>query len=219
MEAVGARVVNPARWQLALRRVHAATAGVVGTFTVVHLANHLAALGGVQMHIAFMHAARHVYRQPALEVLLLSCVALQISSGLAMVCMRAWPRGGLPRVQAIAGIVIAAFLFMHVAAILAARALFGLDTTFHFAAAGLHAGAWTWFFVPYYGGAVLALFVHVGCALQRRAGLGAPRWGRVAIAAALGVPVALVIVLCLAGVLIGVAIPAAYRAPYGLGTG
>lgn len=204
MEAVGARLVAPAsaRRGAALRRVHAVSACVVGTFAVLHLANHLAALGGVEAHIAFMRAARHVYRQRAVEVLLLACVALQVGTGLSMVFGRAWPRSALLRVQSVAGIAIAAFLLVHVGAVLAARTLLGLDTTFHFAAAGLHAGGWAWFFAPYYFGAVTALFVHLGCAAQRRFGAGSKL--PILIGAVIGVALALIIVLCLAGVLIDV---------------
>ncbi|MES1162334.1 MAG: hypothetical protein ABUL50_04660, partial [Rhizobacter sp.] len=114
---------------------------------------------------------------------------------------------------ALAGLGLAAFLLVHVGAVLAGRALFGLDTNFHFAAAGLHVSPWVWFFLPYYAGAVVALFVHVGCALQRRAGAGKRVIG---VAAATGMATATVIVGCMTGVLIPVSIPAVYLATYGV---
>lgn len=198
------------------RRAHGLSALVVAAFVAVHLANHLLALAGVDAHLAFMQAARRVYRHPFVEAVLLAAVGWQLVSGLAMLATRRWPRAPLARLQAVAGLAVGAFLLVHVGAVLGARSLLGLDTTFHFAAAGLHAGPWVWFFAPYYGLAVLSWFVHLGCAAQRRwGGSGSgPRW--VGVAAAAGSVAALLIVGCLAGVLIAVDVPAPYLAPYGV---
>lgn len=198
------------------RRAHGLSALVVAAFVAVHLAHHLVALGGVDAHLTFMQAARRVYRHPFLEAVLLAAVALQMVSGLAMLATRRWPRAPLARLQAVAGLVLACFLLVHVGAVLGARSLLGLDTTFHFAAAGFHAGPWVWFFAPYYGLAVLSWFVHLGCAAQRRWGrsVGSLRW--VGAAAVAGSGVALLILGCLAGVLVAVDIPAPYLAPYGV---
>lgn len=219
-EAPGAKVpgaqarIRPS-WARALRRAHALSAGIVGTFALVHLANHLFALGGVAMHTAWMQAARTVYRQPVLEALLLACVALQCTSGLAMLATRPWPRLPLARLQALAGLTVALFLGVHLTAVLGARCPPALETGFHFAAAGMHAPGWTGFFRTYYAGAVIALFVHLGCALQRRHG-AAGGWRLVAAMAGLGTAIALVIVGCLGGWLIDVEIPARYLVPYGV---
>lgn len=196
------------------RRAHGVSALVVSAFVTVHLANHLVALAGVDAHAAFMHAARRVYRHPVVEAVLLAAVGLQLASGLAMLATRRWPRAPLARLQAVAGLALAAFLLVHVGAVLGARSLLGLDTSFHFAAAGFHAGPWVWFFAPYYGLAVLAWFVHLGCAMQRRRRGVTGGWGFVGPAALLGAVVALPIVGCLAGVLIPVEIPAPHLAPY-----
>lgn len=196
------------------RRAHGVSAVVVVAFSLLHLANHLVALWGVDAHLAFMRIARQFYRLPVVEIVLLAAVALQVSSGLAMLATRRWPRAPLARWQAVAGLALAAFLLVHVGAVLGARSLLGLDTSFHFAAAGFHAGPWVWFFAPYYGLAVLAWFVHLGCAMQRRRHEVTGGWGFVGPAALLGAVVALLIVGCLAGVLIPVDIPVPYLAPY-----
>lgn len=209
-------VALPAASIVAWRRAHAASATVVGAFVLVHLANHVVALGGVAAHLAFMQMARQVYRQPAVEIVLLGCVAFQVASGLAMVATRRWPRAPQPRLQVIAGLVLALFLLVHVGAVLAARAWLALDTTFYFAAAGLHAGPWAWFFAPYYAGAVIALFVHLGCAVQRRRGAASRGWRVIGAAAGVGALLALAIIGCLAGVLTPVDIPARYLATYAL---
>ncbi|HLL10900.1 MAG TPA: hypothetical protein VK570_07575, partial [Rubrivivax sp.] len=148
-----------------LRKLHRISAVVVAAFALLLVANHLAGLAGAAEHIAFMQAARGVYRFPVLEYTLLGCVAFQVVSGLTMV-WRGWKqrRGALAWLQAISGIVLALFLIVHVAAVLFARAAFGLDTNFYFAAAGFHVAPFQFFFGPYYFLAVLALFTHLGCA-------------------------------------------------------
>jgi succinate dehydrogenase/fumarate reductase cytochrome b subunit len=200
----------------AARRAHGLSALIIVAFALLHLANHLVALAGVEAHAAFMLAARQVYRQPVVEGVLLMAVAFQVGSGLVMLATRRWPRAPLARLQSAAGAVLAFFLLVHVGAVLGARNWLGLDTTFHFAAAGFHVDPWSWFFAPYYAAAVVALFVHLGCAAQRRWGGagGSLRW--VGVAAAAGSVVALLIVGCLAGVLIEVDVPAPYLAPYGV---
>ena len=188
---------------IAPRRLHRAAGAVLAVFLVVHVANHLAALAGVDAHIRFMDAARRVYRQPVVEVVLLLCVALQVASGLRMVWAgRQRRRGVLAWLQAGSGAYVALFLAIHVVAVLAGRAG-GLDTNFYFAAAGLHVWPFVLFFVPYYFLAVAALFVHLGCALRRG---GAVVMGF----SAVGIVVAGLIVAALVGITIPVEIPAKY---------
>lgn len=153
------------------RRVHRFAGAVLAVFAAVHIANHHAGLGGVDAHVRFVDRARLVYRRPVVEAVLLLCAALQAASGLRML----WAgrrRGVLARAQAGSGACIAPFLAIHVGAVLAGRAG-GLDTNFYVAAAGLHAWPFVLFFAPYYFLAVVAWFVHVGCAL-RRAGRRSP---------------------------------------------
>lgn len=186
---------------LGLRALHRASACVVGAFAAVHLVNHLVGLAGIDRHVAFMQAARLVYRQPVLEALLLACVAFQAASGLWLVAA-GWRarRGRVARLQAGSGAYLAFFLVVHVGAVLFGRAVLGLDTRFHFAAAGLHVPPFQWFFAPYYGLAVFALFAHLGCAAwwrwERR-----PRKAATLLALALGTGalIAVALVLLLAG--------------------
>jgi hypothetical protein len=148
-----------------------------------------------------------VYRQPVLEAVLLACVVLQAGSGLRMLWAgRQRRRGPLAWLQAGSGAYLALFLAIHVGAVLAGRAS-GLDTNFHFAAAGLHVWPFVLFFVPYYFLAVAALFVHAGCALRR---------GRAVVAglSCVGIVVAGLIVATLMGTLTSVEIPARYLATF-----
>jgi hypothetical protein len=88
---------------------------------------------------------------------------------------------------------------------------------FYFAAAGFHVPPFQFLFAPYYFLAVLALFVHLGCALYWQLE-GRARHTRnlaVALPAAVGFAVSLAIVLMLAGALYPVEVPPAYKATYG----
>jgi|SRR5690242_9211461 succinate dehydrogenase/fumarate reductase cytochrome b subunit len=202
---------------MALRDLHRTSAAVIGVFAVVHIANHLVSLSGVPAHIAFMAAARSVYRELAVESLLLFCVAFQIASGLWLV-LRGWRQraGAVAWLQAISGTYLAFFFLVHIAAILFGRSVLGLDTNFYYAAAGFHVPPYQLFFAPYYFLGVLALFTHLGCAAYRRVD-SRPRVVRtlaLALPMSVGAVVSLLIGLSLAGHIVPVDIPAKYRATY-----
>jgi len=196
-----------------LRRLHRACAVVVAAYALVHLANHVAGLAGLSVHLAFMAAARRVYRVPAVEAVLLASVAVQMATGLRMALVPTPARRSrLSKLQAASGVLLALFLAVHVGAVLAGRAALGLDTNFYFAAAGLHQAPWFLFFAPYYFLGTLALFAHIACAVQRRMG----ERSMPVLAGALigGGALAGSFVASLAGGLYPVDIPAAYRIVY-----
>jgi succinate dehydrogenase/fumarate reductase cytochrome b subunit len=204
---------------MALRKLHTVSAVLIVAFVFVHIANHLAGLGGAATHIAFMEATRSVYRIRVIEWALLSCVAFQIVSGLTLF-VRGWKQrhGFVPWLQAIAGAYLAFFLIVHVGSVLFGRTALHLDTNFYFAAAGLHVAPFQFFFAPYYFLAVVALFAHVACAAYGWS-RSRPRVARilvVAVPSAIGVVSSLLIVLSLAGTLFPVEVPAQYKATYAL---
>lgn len=199
-----------------LHRLHRASALVIGLYALAHLANHLAAVDSVASHIAFMDKVRLVTRVPAFEALLLACVLFQAVSGLVLVARRRGQRRALfDRLQALSGLYLAFFLLVHVSSVLAGRFLQGVDTNFHFAAAGLHAAPFQLFFFPYYGLAVLAFGVHLAAAFHYLARGRIGSLARTRIAGA-GITVALLlsglILATFGGMLHPVAIPEAYRA-------
>jgi succinate dehydrogenase/fumarate reductase cytochrome b subunit len=200
------------------RRLHRLAAAVVGLYLLVHLANHLAALGGVQAHIAFMEAVRKLTRVPAAEALLLFGVAVQTGSGLRLLWRRRGQRRlAFDRLQALSGAWLAIFVAVHVGSVLAGRAVLGLDTNFYYAAAGLHVWPYPLFFAPYYGLAVAALFVHLACALRRRLPARVPLAVRDRLAwtgIAAGGVLAVLIVAAFSGAFYPVDLPAAYRATF-----
>jgi succinate dehydrogenase/fumarate reductase cytochrome b subunit len=197
-----------------LRTLHGLSALLIAAYALVHLANHLVGLQGVQAHIAFMDAARKLYRNPLVEPVLLLAVAGQIVSG-AILVIRGWRerRGLVSWLQAGSGAYLALFLLNHVTAVLYGRAVLHLDTNFYYAAAGLHVAPFQYFFAPYYFLAVLALFVHLACALSWQL----PGRERLVLAPAAlaGLGAALLIVLSLAGVLYPVDVPAQFKATFG----
>jgi len=200
-----------------LRKLHALSAIAIAAFACLHLANHLVGLSGAAEHIAFMKAARTVYRFPVVELLLLGCVAFQLASGLTLV-VRGWKerQGLIPWVQAITGAYLSFFLAVHVGAVLFGRTVLDLDTNFYFAAAGFHVPPFQFFFAPYYFLGVVALFTHLACAAYWRSH-DRPRLARVLVVVvpcAVGAIVSLLIVLSLAGALLPLEIPSEYRATY-----
>lgn len=202
---------------MTIRALHRTSAIVLVAFACIHIANHLSSLWGVPSHIAFMEAARHVYRQFAVETVLLLCVAFQVGSGLWFV-IRGWKQrhGALPWLQAASGAYLALFFLIHVGAVLYGRSMLHLDTNFYFAAAGFHVPPNQYFFAPYYFLAVFALFTHLACAAYWQLSAASPRTRTIAVAAGMttGSVVSLLIVLSLAGVLHPVEIPAKYKATY-----
>jgi hypothetical protein len=202
---------------MSLHKLHASSAVLIAAFACLHIANHLAGLSGAAQHIAFMEIARSVYRFPMVELVLLSCVAFQIVSGLTFV-VRGWNQrhGLMPWLQAVSGAYLSFFLVVHVGAVLFGRGGLNLDTNFYFAAAGFHVPPFQFFFAPYYFLAVTALFTHLGCAAYWHS-QSRPRVARVLVAAipvAVGALASLFIVLSLAGALFPVEVPAQYKATY-----
>lgn len=202
---------------MTLRHLHRYSAVLLGLFLLAHLANHLAGLAGIDAHIAVMEGLRTVYRFPLVEGLLLVAVGVQVVSGITFLA-RDWKkrRGTVYVLQAVSGGYLAFFFLNHVGAVLFGRTVLDLDTTFHFAAAGMHVAPFHFFFMPYYFLSVLALFTHAGCFFYWRRLRASPTGARIvlAVSMATGAVLGLLIVLMLAGALYPVDIPAEYRALY-----
>lgn len=148
-----------------LRRVHRSSALVIAAFVILHFANHLAGLAGQDAHRSVQHVLRLAY-QGWLEPALLACCAVQIATGVRLVWQRRyhfWHRAAQP----VTGLYLAIFLCIHLFAVMQARYQ-GVETDLAFAAAGMHAGAWAWFFALYYGLAVLAFGWHISVPIGRR---------------------------------------------------
>ena len=202
---------------MSIRRFHRLSACVLAAFILLHLGNHLAALAGAHAHIAFMQAIRPLYRHAVVEPVLLACVLFQCGSGIWMV-LRGWKKrsGFVAWLQASSGIYLTLFLLFHVAAVLFGRAVLKLDTNFYYAAAGFVRMPYELFFAPYYFLAVFALFAHLGCAAYWQVRTRSPLLRRLAmgVPAGVGLVLALLINLALAGMLGSLDIPAKYLTIY-----
>ena len=165
------------RW---IRITHRISAIVLAAFLAAHLVNHVVGLWGVAAHLAFMDAARLVYRAPAVEPLLLAAALVQIVTGVEQVRAGWGPRPGFwPPTQAIPGPYLAFFLAHHTFWVLVARFGYGLDSNFYLAATFLTVAPLPILFAPYYGLGVFALFAHLACAVHFRIRAGQPTaWRR-----------------------------------------
>jgi succinate dehydrogenase/fumarate reductase cytochrome b subunit len=144
------------------RQVHYGSGLLLATFVAIHLTNHVLASLGPTVHIAYMTAARLVYRNPVVETALLAAVLLQITTGLGLVRSVAHQnRTTWSRLHTGSGLYLAIFLLVHVSVVMAGRFVLHLDTNLYFGAAGLNRYPYQLFFIPYYSLAILSFFSHV----------------------------------------------------------
>lgn len=147
--------------------LHGVSASVVTLFVVAHLANHLAALAGGDMHIAVMGTLRLAYRQPWVETVLLMAFVFQASSGLRLLALKpvaapSWP----DTLQRASGAYLAMFLLSHLTAALRARHWRGTDTNWLWLTSdSLLTDPWSARLAPYYFLGVVAVGVHAGLGL------------------------------------------------------
>lgn len=165
-----------------LKRLHSLNALVLCLFIGLHMANHLALLGGFAAHDAVLERLRPLYRAALVEPVLIALFALQIGLGLALAWRRGRPRMGWAWVQVVSGVTLALFLVQHVPATLFARP--ETDTDARFAAAVVRDWPGAAYFIPYYILGVTALAAHL--AAGRRFGL----WPRPADALTRAMPLA-----------------------------
>jgi hypothetical protein len=146
---------------------------LLALFIFLHLLNHLSLAAGHEVHLLVMSALRAIYRWLPFELLLLAAVATQVTTGIGMALPRL--NGMIARWdwQVMSGLYLSAFMAIHVCAILAGRFVQGLDTNLWFGIAGFHIWPWQFFFVPYYGLAIIAYFTHMGFVMQRAFGMAA----------------------------------------------
>ena len=148
-----------------IRRLHLLTGAFLLLFIALHMFNHLAAFESPQAHIDRMESLRTVYRNPVIEIVLLVAVLVQLVLGIRLLLKARNDTYTLVgRLQVVSGAYLAFFLIIHVSVVMMGRTILGLDTNFWFAAAGYQTTLTALFFVPYYFLAILALFIHLGCA-------------------------------------------------------
>lgn len=145
-----------------MQRIHYGAGVVLTLFIGLHLINHACSMAGSEAHIRTMHTLRLFYRHPVAESLLLTAVVVQIVSGLRLFKKRRQTASTFfERLQVWTGAYLAAFLVIHVGAVLAGRLFLHLDTNFYFGVAGLNTFPFNLFFIPYYAFAIVAFFGHL----------------------------------------------------------
>lgn len=145
-----------------IRKIHYFSGLTISVFVALHLCNHVWSIAGAEQHIELMNTLRLLYRNPLVEILLLTAVFVQILSGINL-----WRRTrktmtkDFEKLHIYTGLYLAFFLFIHVSAVLGGRFYLKLDTNFYFGVAGLNTFPTNLFFIPYYSFAILAFFGHV----------------------------------------------------------
>lgn len=151
------------------KKLHRISGVLIAVFLLLHLTNHLFALGGPALHITVMKYFRLVYRFPLVEVLLLTSIAFQIPSGLRLVARKGFRKQPFYVIaQTLSGIYLSLFLINHVAAVMMARYKWHIETDFYFAAGVAVHYPEKLFFIPYYTLSVLCAFLHLACAHYAR---------------------------------------------------
>lgn len=148
---------------------HGFSAVPVSLFTLAHLVNHLAALGGGLLHIEIMTALRTVYRHPIGETVLLTGVAFQLVSGIMLVNRKLRVRTGLVEtLQSLSGVYLSFFFLSHLTAILTTYYVRGIDTNYTWLTSqSLLTNPWSARLGPYYFLAVASFTTHGAAGLHK----------------------------------------------------
>jgi succinate dehydrogenase/fumarate reductase cytochrome b subunit len=148
-----------------LKKLHRLSGIVIAFFLLLHVTNHLFALGGPKLHITVMNLFRYAYRFLPVEILLLLCVAFQIISGVVLVFKKGFLKQPLyVKIQIASGLYLSFFMIYHVRAIMLGRYQWKVDTDFYFAAGVANNYPSKLFFIPYYTLSLACVFAHIACA-------------------------------------------------------
>ena len=145
-----------------IKGIHYVSGLTIAAYVGVHVLNHLLILRSEALHIRFMQAARKIYRQPAVEAVLLIAVVVQVLSGIVLVAQK-WPRadGWFDWLHIGSGVYLALFLTNHVRAVMMGRYKMHIDTNLYYGAGVMNMWPQKLFYIPYYAFAILAFFSHV----------------------------------------------------------
>jgi hypothetical protein len=157
------------RWIPAFRVAHGiAAATLLLVFLGAHLANHLVALWSVEAHQSLMKLLRLWYRATWVEPAVLGLCVAMVATGLVLVGFHTRTAGDRYRtVQTATGAYLVAFMLAHTSAVLWGRSVH-IDTDWLFASggpAGLLLGT-SYYLIPYYPLAVIAVSTHIALGLR-----------------------------------------------------
>jgi succinate dehydrogenase/fumarate reductase cytochrome b subunit len=148
-----------------IKKLHHLSGIVIASFLLLHVTNHLFALGGPALHREVMNLFRHVYRFLPVEILLLLCVIFQVISGVMLVFKKGFLKQPLyVIIQITSGLYLSFFMVYHVCAVMFGRYQWNVDTDFYFAAGVANNYPSKLFFIPYYTLSLVCVFAHIACA-------------------------------------------------------
>lgn len=154
--------------QSSLVKAHRILAVGLGVFIISHLAIHLTAVNGADIHIAVLSKFQGLYRNWLIEPLLIIAIFSQIWIGARLVKRRfkQAEKGFWGWAQILSGCYLAMFMIVHGLAALSTRHILGLETNFYWAAGTLNIHPLPYFFAPYYFFGVMSVFIHLGAAVH-----------------------------------------------------
>ena len=196
--------------RLSLVKAHRLLAMGLGLFIITHLAVHLTAIGGPDLHITALSKVQPAYRNWIIEPVLILAILAQVFIGGKLV----WRRWKSPQkgfwgwTQILSGGYLAFFLLIHSTAALTTRYLIGIETSFYWAAATLNIPPLQLFFTPYYTLGIVSIFAHLAAATYFGRGEknARPSWFIITIGSA----IALIIVASFSGAFYDIKIPQDY---------
>ncbi len=147
---------------MTIKRLHYFSGLTIAIFVGLHLFNHLKSIFGADKHIAVMDNLRLFYRNIFVETILLFAVLTQIISGIKLfISKRKIAITFFDKLQIYTGLYLSIFFVIHVSVVFAGRIFLHLDTNFYFGVAGLNSFPLNFFFIPYYGLAIISFFGHL----------------------------------------------------------
>jgi hypothetical protein len=145
------------------KNLHRISGIIVSIFVIAHLFNHSMAWFGIAIHQQILETFRIIYRQPIVEIGLISCFLFQAFSGVNLIfrLRKKEEKTIFEKVQIYSGVILGLFIIQHIAATIGQRLYFKFDTNFYFASRVVLQNPIKWFFIPYYILGIMSFATHV----------------------------------------------------------
>jgi hypothetical protein len=152
-------------WGVSLKPLHKLSGSIIYAFLILHLANHFLGLMGTDTHIAVMGVMRLIYRHPIVECALFLAFVVQAITGVALV-RKAWAekQDFIHQLYALSGLLILAFVLIHVGQMVYGRFIERTDTNIFYIAAGFVGDTSRLIQTVIYAVGLMGLFLHFACA-------------------------------------------------------
>jgi hypothetical protein len=145
------------------KNLHRISGIIVSVFVIAHLFNHSMAWFGIATHQQILDTFRIIYRQPLIEICLISCFLFQAFSGVKLIfrLRKKEEKTAFEKVQIYSGLILGLFIIQHITATIGQRLYFKFDTNFYFASRVVLQNPFKWYFVPYYALGIMSFATHV----------------------------------------------------------